>query len=134
MKRKLIILTVIFAAVCTARPLIIWAITDFTIAPVTKLGFEDPNQIVGEFLGTHYAIKGQEITFQLPILVNDPNLDYEIIGPGTIVGQTVTWSGPRGIHYLFFELRDKASLEVEDAGTVAIKCLPRGQFKGVVWE
>ena len=129
-----IVLVIMAAALCMARPFSLFAIEDCELQPIQKQGFEDSNQVVGKYLGGKYAVHRQPIIFDLDLCINDPNLDFEIVGSVPVEGQTVTWAGDKGIHYLYFELRDKASQEVLDQGTVAVKCLPRGQFRGVVWQ
>ena len=122
------------AAICVARPLYLFAIDDCEMPPVQKAGFEDGDLIIGKHLGSQYAIHRQPITWTFDLCLNDPNLQYEITGSVPVEGNTVVWQGDKGIHYLYFQLVETASQEVIDEGTVAIKCVPRGQFRGVVWQ
>ena len=132
MKRSLAVV-VVLVGLAFCRPLYLLAIDNCEMPPIPKQGFEDPNQIVGKYLGGKYAVHKQPIIFDLDLWLNDPNLQWEIVGSVPVEGQTVTWSGDKGVHYLYFQLQDTSSAEVLDEGTVAIKCVPRGQFRGVIW-
>lgn len=117
-----------------ARPLYLLAIDNCEYVPPQKAGFEDVNQIVGKFLGGKYAVAKWPVIFDIDLCLNDPNMTVEIVGSVPVDGRTVTWSGNKGIHYLYFQLQETSSGEILDEGTVAIFCVPRGQFKGIVWE
>jgi len=141
MKRTTIIILA-FAVICVARPLYLFALSECETPPVSKQGFEDPNMLIGTHLASIYAIHNQDIVWTFDTCINDPTLVYKVVGSVPVVGHTVTWRGAKGIHHLYFQMiainTDSSSGEVTeeviDEGTIFVKCLPRGQFKGVVWQ
>jgi hypothetical protein len=114
-----------------ARPLYLYGISDCVVKPELLQGWEDPNEIVGWYMGGTYAIQNQPITYTVDLCINDPNMPWRLESNVEIVGQTVTWSGRKGIHYHYHQLIAADTNEVLDQGTYAVYCVPRGQLKGI---
>ena len=116
------------------RPLVVTGIGDCAYTPPPMRGFEDPNQIIGKYLGGKVAPWGQRIAVRIELCINDPTLDWRIVGNVPVQGQSATFDGDVGVHYLHFQLQDVNDPNVPlDEGTLAVKVVPRAQFQGVTW-
>ena len=142
MKRSITIICLLAGVVALSRPLYLMAISDCERPALVKYDWVEASKIVGTLIGNQYAIHKWPITFDLDTCINDPNLQYEIVGSVPIEGNTVTWSGDKGIHYLYFQMwatepnaasGETVQVELLHESTVAINCVPRGQFVGVTW-
>lgn len=116
------------------RPLVVTSMGDCDYSPPPLQGFEDPNQIMGKYLGGKVAPSDQTIRLRIELCINDPTLDWRIVGNVPVQGQNATFGADTGVHYLHFQLQDVNDPNVPlDEGTVAIKIVPRAQFRGVTW-